>query len=94
MEHDQVLTAELAMAMQIEAYQSGALPMWTVYNRPSDYPDQFVVRLGLIRKPEPAALHAVILGPTLDDVRSRIPFGLHRMDRDPNDEPCIVEVWF
>ena len=35
-----------------------------------------------------------VRGRTLDDVRSLIPPDLYRMDRNPDDDPCIVETWF
>lgn len=31
--------------------------------------------------------------PSLDDARKQVPPGLIRFDRDPSDDPSIVETW-
>lgn len=71
-----------------------ALLLFTVYAKPSDFPDSFVVRrfavrAGLVeRDPE-------IFGrsPTLEGARALIPPGLYRLGRQDNDDPVIVESW-
>lgn len=68
--------------------------VWTVYERPRDYPQGFVghlfeIRAGGITHPSGNR----VFGPTLESVRAQLPPGLHRMPRDPNDEPQIVESW-
>jgi len=30
---------------------------------------------------------------TLEELREKLPFGLHRLPRNPNDDPVIVETW-
>lgn len=71
------------------------LKMWVVYERPSDYPDGFIARLwrassgGVV-----PSRHEVHTGATLEEVREKLkPYGLHRVSRDPRDEPQIVEMW-
>lgn len=70
------------------------LVIWTIYDHPADYPQGFVVRPwrvgkgGTVPQGEDGAGVA-----TLEAARSLIPQGLLRMDRDPNDDPCIVESW-
>jgi hypothetical protein len=71
------------------------LDMWVVYNRPRDYPDHFVVRrwiIGLVPG-EPVPDGSFYLGSTLEEVRRAIPPHLVRLERDPNDEPQIIECW-
>jgi hypothetical protein len=73
---------------------AGTLPMYVVYRRPRDYPEQYVVRIqrvsrgGVEPDREPFAL-----GPPLADVRAALPPGLYNLGRQPDDEPQIVEVW-
>jgi hypothetical protein len=70
--------------------------MFTVYERPRDYPDKFVVRRWWIGKdpgrpiPDPDWFY---LADTLDEVRAHVPRHCVRLERDPNDDPKIVEVW-
>lgn len=66
------------------------LTMWTIYRNPADCPGSWVVRA-----------HDVPGGPrefcevcsSLKDAHRRIPFGLVRVNRFPEDEPQIVETW-
>lgn len=65
------------------------LPIWTIYRHPKDYPDCYVARRWLLYK----STDLVLLGRDLDAVRSLLPEGLHRIERDQRDDPCIVESW-
>lgn len=90
---DQVLTADDAARIQYQCERAGSLPMWTVTERPTDYPGHFVARLYVV----PGAPHGcqyVIVGATLDDVRAQLPCTLSCMPRHPSDDPIIVESWF
>lgn len=66
-----------------------------VYHSPSDYPGKFVARRhwagagGEVEvDPEP-----LIVADSLFEARGIIPDGMFRLNRDPNDEPQIVESW-
>ncbi len=69
------------------------LELYVVYRNPSDFPGQYVVRRqtagpGVILKDaRPLAIG------DLTQVRAALPTGLVRLERDPNDDPCIFEVW-
>jgi hypothetical protein len=65
------------------------LNIWTVYDHPLDYPNSFVARRWAMNVPTAD----VIVSPSLDRVRASLPPGLYRMNRNPNDDPKIVEVW-
>ncbi|KWN78354.1 hypothetical protein WM24_29700 [Burkholderia ubonensis] len=69
--------------------------MWVIYERPSDYPTGFLARHWLASSGGLLASKGEVLtGATLDEVRAQLaPFGLHRIERDPRDEPQIVETW-
>lgn len=69
-----------------------AMPIWTIYDRPSDYPHHFVVRRWNIADPEmPSDFQA--LADSLEDARALIPKGLVRINRNPGDDERIVESW-
>jgi hypothetical protein len=71
------------------------LTIFVVYERPSDFPDSYVVRRHVV---QPGGLLAVDKEPlsvaaTLDEVRSALPTGLFRIGRFTADDPVIKEVW-
>jgi hypothetical protein len=64
--------------------------LWTIYDRPSDYPDSFVARKFIVDRPT----DEVIVRDTLAEVREAIGSrALVRIERSPSDDPKIVEVW-
>lgn len=72
------------------------LTMFTIYERPRDYPAGYVIRVGFVSgdgyylQPEPYAVDL----PTLATARAALPdLGLYRVPRDASDDPVIVEVW-
>lgn len=69
--------------------RSKVLPMWTVYDNPSDYPGKFVARMSFYDR----ATSNVLVADTLEELRGLLPPRLTRLERDPNDDPVIVEVW-
>jgi hypothetical protein len=75
------------------AAKKGILSMWTVYEKPTDHPTEFVVRRFDCTAQGPVATHDAYTGP-LELIReSLLQAGLIRMERHPNDEPQIVETW-
>lgn len=63
--------------------------LWTIYERPN--PLQYVARL--TRFGEPHGEHLMV-STHLDAIRTELfGRGLHRVRRDPDDDPAIVEVW-
>ena len=65
------------------------LSIWTIYKHPSDYPKHYVARRWLLDKPT----KDILLADNLDVLRSLLPNGLYKFNRQVNDDPCIVEVW-
>lgn len=61
-----------------------------VYFNTIDYPNVYIARIFHNDKPTNQTL-----GPTdtLDELRSLIPYGLYRLDRNEQDDKVIVEVW-
>lgn len=66
------------------------LPIWTVYENPTDYPGQFVARLW--HGTEPTG--EMMLFEDLAAVRhAMLRKALYRLPRRPEDDPVIVETW-
>jgi hypothetical protein len=73
---------------------SKPLRMWTVYERPSDYPENYVARLFEVDAVGSHATENIVIAPDLEFLRAlMIGMGLVKMVRDPKDDPVIVEVW-
>lgn len=65
------------------------LELWTVYDNPIDLPGRFVARKWLLDQPT----SEVLQDKTLEGLRGKLPRGLTRLERSPQDEPKIVETW-
>jgi hypothetical protein len=69
------------------------LEIWTIYEKPSDWPVGWVTRCFKILpggKSEPGEAFFCM---TLEDARKCVPPTLYRMERAPEDDPVIVETW-
>ncbi len=84
------------------------LTVWVIYRNPRDYPGRFVVRAQDVfaGNPEPVRRPECAVCNTLSQARAALPrFQTHehegrtygselvRMERQPNDDPTIVETW-
>lgn len=76
------------------------LDMWTVYDHPTDYPNDFVARRHVLRtgvpnsKPMSEATSDAIISKDLEKIRGQLRgAGLMCVPRMQGDEPQIVEVW-
>lgn len=67
-----------------------ALPIWTVYDHPSDWPDWYVARLFYNETPTGNMLLYRDIEPLRDELTQR---GLVSMMRSPGDDSVIVETW-
>jgi hypothetical protein len=75
------------------ARKRGILSMWTIYDRPKDHPDGYVVRRFACTALGPVASNDAYTG-ELELIRDTLwRAGLVKMDRHPDDEPQIVETW-
>lgn len=72
-----------------------ALRMYTVYDHPDDFPADYVAREWVIQAGQDAAPGQVVVrAPDLEVVRMALSSqGLHRLERQPEDDPKIVETW-
>ncbi len=70
------------------------LVIYTIYERPSDYPDKFVVRAHAVGSDgKQYVSQECKLADSLKEARSHIPPDKVRMQRQPADDPVIVETW-
>lgn len=75
--------------LQYEFSQLGLLSIWTIYDHPSDFPDNFVARAFTT-----GPTNEIILATSLEQLRNVFDAaGLVQMQRHPSDDPKIVETW-
>lgn len=70
-----------------------ALTIWTIFDRPKDHPEFFVVRRFTILAGKSIPDDEAHLAKTLEDAREWIPHGLVRVARHPEDDRSVVESW-
>lgn len=76
-----------------EAMKRGALPVWTIFDRPKDYPHGCIARRSEGRKGEIVVTDEVVVG-SLEEIRALFErAGLYKLVRDASDDPKIVETW-
>ena len=71
------------------------LQMWTVYERPRDFPNEFVVREWHVVAGKVISRQAAgaLTAPTLEQARKLVPQDCVCMPRQEGDDPVIVETW-
>lgn len=70
------------------------LVLWTVYDHPSDYPDQYVARQFVVGIGGQRATDRVMAHVDLESIRAVLSHaGLVRVERHPTDDPVILETW-
>jgi len=72
----------------------GELPMWVVYDHPSDYPQHFVARQHVVGSAGQQPTDRMMVSSTLESVRVALAnMGLVCITRSDEDDPVIVETW-
>lgn len=66
-----------------------SIDTWVIYNKPTDYPNNYVARKFINNAPS-TTIH---VADSLEEIRKLVPEGLFKIERFPNDDPKIVEVW-
>ncbi|MER8619182.1 hypothetical protein NKG99_20485 [Mesorhizobium sp. M1409] len=70
------------------------LRIWTVFEGAKDVQARYCARLSLITKDGVVATDQLIETDAIEDLRAQFEQeGLVHLDRDPTDDPVIVEVW-
>lgn len=73
--------------------RENSLEMFTVYDRPLDYPGHYVVRRWFAQAGKLTADVVPRLASSLDEARAMVPPYLHRLPRGEGDDAFVVEVW-
>jgi hypothetical protein len=86
------------MLANVDAVKRGVMPMWTVYNRPKDYPDGFIARRFEVGRGKPPAWPITATDDTLtgelEAIRATfLAIGMTCVNRQADDEAQIVETW-
>lgn len=85
--------AQCVLMTQASAAKRGALTIWTIYDRPKDFPDGFIARRFEVASGEPVATKDTVTG-KLEDIRQAFwKAGLLKLSRQQGDEPQIIESW-
>lgn len=89
----------IANATKLELYTAiraaldlDCLPMVTIYDRPSDYPDGFMGRMFLTGRVE-LPTQITVTGSLKDIQEKLMEVGMTPLPRDEGDDPKIVETW-
>ena len=69
------------------------ISQWVIYDHPRDFPNSFVMRRWDVMANQMIATDEMELADTLSEIRKKLPKGLFCIERYPDDDPCIVEVW-
>jgi hypothetical protein len=67
--------------------------MWTIFDRPADYPDHFVARKFIGVQGQCVPTNEFRFAKSLAEIRETIPWGLMCFVRHPSDPPQVVETW-
>jgi hypothetical protein len=68
--------------------------MWTVYDHPTDYPNNFVARKFLIGPNQVIPQLDTMICPDVEMIRDRLrAMGLVKLMRSDGDDPVIMETW-
>ena len=69
------------------------LRLYVIYERPLDYPNDYVLRAQLAKNGEIEVEREPTCVGSLAECRAAVPAGLTNLGRDPRDQPQILEVW-
>jgi hypothetical protein len=75
--------------MKSKQYLSKELETFVVYRHPLDFPTHYVLRRWFGTR----MTEDIELAMSLEEVRSYLPPGRFRLDRFPEDDARVVEVW-
>jgi len=70
------------------------LVIYTIYERPADYPSFFVVRPCWVDQKQSLHYGKARLARSLEAARGHVPRGLCRTPWQPGEDPVIAETWF
>jgi hypothetical protein len=85
--------AHRILMTQADAVKRGALAIWTIYDRPKDFPHGFIARRHEVHEGAMTATKDTITG-KLEDIRQAFwKAGLCKLSRQEGDDAKIIESW-
>lgn len=81
------------LKLQDNAAKRGALGLWTVYDRPKDYPHGICARRHEVTAGRSKPTEHILIGELKQLQGYFRAAGLHRLPRDEKDDVKIVETW-
>jgi hypothetical protein len=79
--------------LRTPALRNDVLTIWTIYQSHPDHPGKFVVRAYDVTSSGSVPRTETFVHDTLAEARAVVPCGLYWMNRNPVDDPTIVETW-
>jgi hypothetical protein len=80
--------------VEAEAAKRGRVSIWTIHERPKDYPTGFVAKMFELSSAGPQPTRYAIRSEELEPIREKLSrAGLVCLPRDDGDEPQIIESW-
>lgn len=80
--------------VQAEAAKRGRISIWTIHERPKDYPTGFVAKMFELSAAGRQPTQYAIRSEELEPIREKLSrAGLACLPRDDSDGPQIVESW-
>jgi len=83
---------------EIHCAHQESLPTWVIYGPgTSDYPGVYVMRMFITISSgmmSAGPTNVLVRAASLDQMRDLVPQNLLFLERDPNDDPNIIETWF
>ena len=74
--------------------EDNELPLWTVYDHPTDYPDAYVARQWIVGVAGVQHTERMMAHHDIEPIRTALAnMGLTRLERNPEDDPVIMETW-
>ncbi len=86
---DQIIDRAMARSLHVDARRVHSLVAWIVMSNPPDYPGKFTARL-VTEIPS----FYVMVADSLAEIYACLPPMLDRSERQPDDLPEVMEVWF
>jgi hypothetical protein len=98
MKTDTKICQHSAQVIQGKAATVDDLLIWTIYERPADFPNSYIARpfstlIGASQGGVPYGMRCYLEAATLNELRLLLPMGLYRLERNAADDKKIVETW-
>lgn len=85
---------DVALPAQRVPPEDAVMTQWVIYEKPSDYPDGYVLRAAFIMKGNQVMIDNVAwYAADPDELRAIMPTGFVRLARMEQDDPVILETW-